>query len=303
MPSFFSIVIPTYNRSSQVKEAVYSVLNQTFTSFEVIVVDDGSSDDTEQVVSSIMTLDSRVRYVYQENKERGAARNHGISLAKGKWICFLDSDDIFLPIHLEEIYREIKKKIPEKIVASRYFLCDPTRRVPQDLALIPSGKVPIEVFLAGNPFACNFCIKNKTNTELRFREEREFSIMEDWIFLIMNCQSAGVRLMSVISVEMRQHQGRSVMSHGNVVQSRVASTSFLLERLNLTEYQRRKLITSSAYFASLHAFLSGNRSQSISHYSRCILGPIPFSRKVLQLIRILLGLTLWCRLRRIWHDA
>jgi glycosyltransferase involved in cell wall biosynthesis len=96
-----SVVIPTYNRSDYILEAVESVLAQTYHDYEIIVVDDGSTDDTDKVLGPLIK-DGKIRYVYQENLNKSAARNHGIRLAKGKYIAFLDSDDLFLPKKLEK---------------------------------------------------------------------------------------------------------------------------------------------------------------------------------------------------------
>ncbi len=90
-----SIVIPTYNRSDLLKVALISCLEQTYRDFEVIVVDDGSTDDTKQMVESLNS--EKVQYIYQENCGRSKARNNGIAQARGKYITFLDSDDIYLP--------------------------------------------------------------------------------------------------------------------------------------------------------------------------------------------------------------
>ena len=95
---FFSIIIPTYNRAHVIMRPIDSVLRQTFEDWELIIVDDGSTDDTKSIIESYH--DNRIRYVWQENQERSAARNHGIALAKGEWICFLDSDDDYYPNHL-----------------------------------------------------------------------------------------------------------------------------------------------------------------------------------------------------------
>ena len=96
---FFSIILPTYNRASFLKRSIGSVLAQTYTDWELIVMDDGSRDHTKEVVTSFK--DPRIHYFYQENAERSAARNNGIARAKGEWICFLDSDDAFMADHLE----------------------------------------------------------------------------------------------------------------------------------------------------------------------------------------------------------
>lgn len=94
-----SVVIPTYNRSSLVCEAVKSALNQTYQDFEIIVVDDGSTDNTRDEVSG---FGEKIIYVYQANEGASAARNKGISVARGEYVAFLDSDDLFLPEKLSK---------------------------------------------------------------------------------------------------------------------------------------------------------------------------------------------------------
>jgi glycosyltransferase involved in cell wall biosynthesis len=85
-----SVVIPTFNRAGFVVKAVQSVLNQTFNDWELIVVDDGSTDDTR---SALKQFEGRIRYVHQSNSGVSAARNTGIRAATGQWLAFLDSDD------------------------------------------------------------------------------------------------------------------------------------------------------------------------------------------------------------------
>lgn len=94
-----SVIIPTYNRSHLIGDSIHSVLVQTYSNLEVIVVDDGSTDNTEEVIAAIS--DTRLRYVRQPNCGRSNARNHALSLATGKYITFLDSDDLYLPNKVE----------------------------------------------------------------------------------------------------------------------------------------------------------------------------------------------------------
>jgi glycosyltransferase involved in cell wall biosynthesis len=109
----FSIIIPTYNRAYILQESINSVLMQTCTDYELIVVDDGSTDHTPQLMRSI--LDSgkagrdRIRYVLQEQRGKSAALNHGVRIARGEWIAFLDSDDIWLPNKLELQLRALQE--------------------------------------------------------------------------------------------------------------------------------------------------------------------------------------------------
>ena len=109
-PVTVSVIVPTHNRPGFLVGAIASVLRQTFTDYEIIVVDDGSTDDTREVVERIAS--PKVRYVYQENAGVGAARNRGIALARGRYIAFVDDDDEILPDTLAAGV-EILEKHPE----------------------------------------------------------------------------------------------------------------------------------------------------------------------------------------------
>ena len=104
---FFSIIIPTYNRAQCLGVCIQSVFQQSYRDWELIVIDDGSTDDTKARVGEYR--DKRLRYYYQKNQERCVARNNGIVRAKGRYICFLDSDDYLLEHHLQVFYRTIEK--------------------------------------------------------------------------------------------------------------------------------------------------------------------------------------------------
>ncbi len=95
---FVSVIIPTYNRSAFLGEAIKSVLSQTYRSFELIVVDDGSTDDTREILS---VYKDRILIIFSEHGGPSAARNRGIQSCQGEFIAFLDSDDLWLPKKLE----------------------------------------------------------------------------------------------------------------------------------------------------------------------------------------------------------
>src|SRR5690348_14262571 len=110
---FISVVIPTFNRAQQVQVALRSVLAQTYAEFEVIVVDDGSSDTTREEIERFIGEQNgtgkQIRFFSQSNQGPSAARNKGIAEARGDWIAFLDSDDQWLPEKLEWQRRAIEK--------------------------------------------------------------------------------------------------------------------------------------------------------------------------------------------------
>lgn len=102
MKPFFSVVIPTFNREETILRSVNSVLNQKFSNFELIVIDDGSTDKTKEVLK-----DFNLTYIYKENAGVSSARNLGIKNANADWICFLDSDDEWMPNKLDIFQKSI----------------------------------------------------------------------------------------------------------------------------------------------------------------------------------------------------
>lgn len=111
---FFSIILPTYNSSATVKIAVDSILQQTFTDFEILVIDGLSTDNTIQLVNSYS--DTRIKIISEKDNGIYDAMNKGIQLSKGEWLYFLGSDDyLYTDIVLENVYCEIKKTVVEII--------------------------------------------------------------------------------------------------------------------------------------------------------------------------------------------
>lgn len=125
--SIISVVIPAYNAGPYIGRAIESVLNQTVLPAEILIVDDGSTDNTIEVVGS---YGNRVRLIEQANAGASAARNAGIEAATGEWIAFLDGDDEWIPEKLERQI-ELLARHPDLVWAmSNYFtcFCDPTHR-------------------------------------------------------------------------------------------------------------------------------------------------------------------------------
>lgn len=100
-----SIIIPVYNASKTLPECLDSILNQTMPEFEAICIDDGSADDSWEILTAYALKDSRIRIIHQENQGPGKTRNHGLELAAGEYIIFVDSDDYIKPMALESICR------------------------------------------------------------------------------------------------------------------------------------------------------------------------------------------------------
>jgi len=109
----FSIILPTYNRAHLLSKAIESVRAQSVSDWELIVIDDGSTDNTKDIVFSFG--DKRILYGKQENRGRSSARNAGLHHASGEWVCFLDSDDWYLEDHLESFEKAISEYPTTKI--------------------------------------------------------------------------------------------------------------------------------------------------------------------------------------------
>ena len=99
--------MPTYNMAHFIGDAIESILAQTYTNWELIIIDDGSIDTTHDVINKFQ--DTRIQYFHQENRGRGAARNKALSLAKGKYIAIADADDISLPNRFENQVNYLEK--------------------------------------------------------------------------------------------------------------------------------------------------------------------------------------------------
>lgn len=112
-----SVIIPTYNGARFIKETIQSALDQTYPNSEIIVIDDGSTDNTPDIIKSIH--DQRMIFIRQENAGVASARNHAIRISKGDYIAFLDHDDLWLPVKLE-------KQIPlfERDATAGLVICD-----------------------------------------------------------------------------------------------------------------------------------------------------------------------------------
>lgn len=118
-----SVIIPTYNRAHLIMQSIESVLAQTYPQYEIIIIDDGSTDNTQEVLKGLIDGE-KVRYIWQENKGESAARNHGIRQAQGQYIAFLDSDDLWVSEKLEKQVDCLEKHPDAGLVQSSFLKFD-----------------------------------------------------------------------------------------------------------------------------------------------------------------------------------
>jgi glycosyltransferase involved in cell wall biosynthesis len=178
---FFSIVIPTYNRAHLLGKTIRSVLQQEFSDFEVLVVDDGSSDNTAEVMQAFS--DSRIYYLPKQNGERGAARNYGAARARGQYVNFFDSDDLMYSNHLRVASEVIAAQANPEIfhLAYDYQLEDGTV-----ISLINDFDARIkQIVLFNNKLSCNgVFLRKDIIASFPFEENRVLASSEDWTLWI-----------------------------------------------------------------------------------------------------------------------
>ncbi|HTA61907.1 MAG TPA: glycosyltransferase [Bacteroidia bacterium] len=255
----FSIIIPTYNRASFIATTIQSVLNQTHPHFEIIVVDDGSTDNTEEVVKKIK--DKRINYYQKKNEERAAARNYGISKAKGDYITFLDSDDILLPNHLDEAKKIFEKETNVEWLHLGYKMVTIENKLLYKIKKF-KGNINSNLF-QGNFISCNgIFIRKDIAIENLFNKIRALSASEDhelWLRLASQYQ---LKFSNNITSVIINHEYRSVL---NINKDVLIERQKVFLDLILSNHSLKKFITGYEYklksnsysYIALHLALTG----------------------------------------------
>jgi glycosyltransferase involved in cell wall biosynthesis len=260
----FSIVIPTYNRADFIVATLNSVLEQRWSRFEVIIVNDGSTDITRDVINPYLA-DERIKYFEIQNSERGAARNFGVTKSKGNYITFLDSDDLFLPWHLEVAAQKIieVKNIPVFHLAYEMLHLD--GRVDSN-PVLPS---PVNrKLLEGNFLSCiGVFLRRDVILENKFNEDRNLSGSEDYELWMRIASRLPIITFPEVTSRLINHETRSVIQ---------VDPKKLVERISILE---KKLNADSEFikvfgenlgkfnsyrtlYLSLHLAISGERWQA-----------------------------------------
>jgi glycosyltransferase involved in cell wall biosynthesis len=123
-----SVILPCYNGAQWISRAIESILAQTYENFELVIVDDGSSDDSKTIIAPYL-YDERIRYIYTDNRGFSSAINRGIKESNGIFIGFIGQDDLWMPIKLESQLGYINKHINIDLLHSNYYSIDPKERI------------------------------------------------------------------------------------------------------------------------------------------------------------------------------
>jgi glycosyltransferase involved in cell wall biosynthesis len=286
----FTIVIPTYNRAGIIVKTINSVLAQTFEDFEVIVVDDGSTDNTEAVIETF--TDPRIRYIKKLNEERGAARNAGARIATGKFVNFVDSDDLLYTHHTEEARKTILQNPEINIFHLGYDVKDGAGKVLRDSSNVSNINHQL---LTGNVLSCNgVFIERITALENPFSEKR--IQIEDWELWLRLAAKYKFLHVPVITSTVVSHHERSEMSL-NIEKIKMKTASFIDFAITNKDLATsfgsnvNKIVASALTYTALHlAIAKSSRREILSFLLRGIAknrGEI-ISKRFLVILKLLL---------------
>jgi glycosyltransferase involved in cell wall biosynthesis len=262
---YFSIVVPTYNRASYISKTLQSVLDQTFADFEVLVIDDGSTDNTEDVVLSL--ADERIRYYKKENGERGSARNYGVCLAHGYYVTFLDSDDFFRVSHLEEAKNYIERNPRTEIFHLGYDVVTPEGKIIYRWQKLPD---PVNLKLVeGNFLSClGIFARRQILVQTPFNEDRELSGSEDYELWVRLASKYSIRTHAISTACLVNHETRSVLQIDPIKFSRriFLFKEYLTKNEDVVSVYGpyfNKIFAFKDLYAALHLSISNNKSLGI----------------------------------------
>lgn len=255
---FFTIVVPSYNRAAIVVATIQAILRQQYQNFELVVVDDGSRDDTQAAVATV--TDPRVRYFYKENGERGAARNYGAQRAKGQYINFFDSDDEMYPNHLQVVADYLAAHGSVEVIHTGYEVLDENGRLVHEVCDFQQNTN--EVLLHDNPLACNTVfVRRDISLANPFVEDRRLSSAEDWELWLRLASKYPFHSIEAKTFCLREHGGRSlntISPDAIIVRDELFGQ---LIRQNV-DFQRRYPAKAASFAADRYTFITLNLALS-----------------------------------------
>ncbi len=285
----FSIIVPTYNRETFIGKTIQSILAQTYPHFEIIIVDDGSKDNTEAVVAAF--ADPRVQYHRKQNGERGAARNYGIAKATGGFITFVDSDDLLYPHHFEEAVKLISAQPQVEVFHLAYEYRDTEGKL---LSTKTHEKDLNEQLIRGNVISCIgiFIKQGILGGDLLFSENRTLSGTEDWLLWLRLAARYPFGHSNTITACMINHDSRSVLNYDE--EAMLTRTRLLMEGLRadavFVQQLGKHLCRIEAHMLSyiaMHLMLNKEKGKALGYWRKAVsmhIGEL-FTRRTLAIAK------------------
>lgn len=204
---YFSVIVPVYNKKEHLKKCLDSISNQSFKDFEIIIVDDGSNDGSDEIYSSFVWKQDVV-IKRTENNGRCIARNIGISLSKGKWICFLDADDIYFSNHLQSHFDLIQRHSAYDIFATEQLIGGAKKPYINSKLNSELFELKLDDFIESNPISLNQVSINSKYI-IDFPNER-FPISEDWYYMRKFHLNYNMLKSNIITTDVVDHDDRTM---------------------------------------------------------------------------------------------
>lgn len=269
----FSIIIPTYNRAKFITKAINSCIEQTYSNFEIIVVDDGSTDNTESVVADIVT--EKLKYYKKANEERGAARNYGVEKATGDYVFFLDSDDWLAPNHLQAGNKNLKLFNYPEVLHHRFktYFDDTKKQIDSDDINTELTKE----LLKGNLVGCMLFVRKDIMIKHPYSTNRNLSGTEDKLHVLELSSRYNIRYSNIKTITIREHENRS-MAAVSIDSWQKQLDAFLYElglaKSVISFYGKSGIAKIKAYYIqmiSIKYMLAGNKLLAFQLYFKSVI--------------------------------
>lgn len=287
-----SVIVPVYNAAKYVSKALESVFCQTFKDYEVIVVNDGSIDDSERVIS---LYQEKIRYFSQENKGPACARNLGIRNARGNYVAFLDADDEWMPEKLERQMDLFKRDKSVKLIyTGGIFINEDGEYIGTIKSYFGnSEQVLRQLFISNCVSPINSVIVEKSCFSAVGCFDENLKVAEDWDLMIRTCRKYNFACIALPLVAQRKVRGsQSDNAKRNISNELIFLRKLFSDKENSGFWDLRRKSFSYRYFCAAWAFLeAGKRKEALKYiFLSLITHPVGFLSKkthVGLLLRIL----------------
>lgn len=225
----FSVVVPTYNRANLILKTLNSVFEQSFNNYEIIIVDNGSTDNTLELLAPL-ELENKVKIIRNPiNEERSVSRNLGMSAAKGRFLTLLDSDDLMYKDNLKDAYEFIQSNPEIDFFHNLYHLVDTSGNVIYKYTF-PTNTTPIKSIANGNFLSCIGVFMAKSiYTNYKFETNPIIIGSEDWELWIRILAKHPLGRINKINSAIVHHPGRSITSYS--LESIINRKKFIINQI------------------------------------------------------------------------
>jgi len=264
-----SVIIPTYNRAHLVGRAIQSVLNQTYQDFELIIVDDASTDNTEDVIKEFQQKDNRIIYLkHDQNKGGSAARNTGIKISKGKYIAFLDSDDEWFPEKLEKQMNYIQSS-NYGFMYCNMIINDKTNNTKKNLKIDFKDDIFIDLLKNGSGICTSALLVKQSLLEKVGGFDESLPSYQDYDFLLRLSQKAKCGFLDEILLFYNLDENGISKTAPGKMEGRIKILSKYFKYY--IELDLKKYYSKHCYGVAGHALLCGDKKTVLKYCKESIL--------------------------------